>query len=85
MNYENITTSLEWSKKLKESGWEQVEWFEAKDGQRLFRGNTFVYWTNTGKSWQQINGCNGIIEEDIASPTAEEILKKLPKRKVKCI
>lgn len=63
---ELITTSLEWSNKLKESGWPQE--------------GCIVYWVNGEEigltGWQ-----TAIMEdykEQVASPQAEEILQTLP-------
>lgn len=60
-----ITVSLEWAKKLKEAGWPQ---------------DSFLYWFH-------LEGLNSLTSEKIeasaieyiAAPTAEEILRRLPR------
>jgi hypothetical protein len=73
MTAESITVSLEWAKKLKEAGWEQ---------------EGFLWWHQTmSGSWEplttpELRGCLTMRRVHVyyAAPTAEEILRRLPKK-----
>jgi hypothetical protein len=67
MTPESITVGLEWAKKLKEAGWPQDQ--------------SQFHWLRRGDQWDvsfwREGGRLGF-DEGIASPTAEEILRRLP-------
>ncbi len=70
---ESITTSLEWSKKLKDAGWRQMDC-------------QFYWHQRMGKEWElltieQSNRARVLrwAQTFIAAPTAEEILRRLPR------
>lgn len=73
---ESIVVSLEWAKKLKDAGWPQGNY--AEDVRSHF------YWYNTIdglNNWKIISleDIRGLISKfEIAAPTAEELLRRLP-------
>lgn len=78
-NPESIVVSLDLAKQLKEAGWSQHEMKVCTDGKERPCANTSFYWSETSKgNWMIVDSLKGTIAEDIAAPTAEEILRRLP-------
>ncbi len=75
MTPESIVTSLEWSKKIKQAGWPQKEalWFWVHH----YRAASDEY------LWELFERDeDDKVNEHLAAPTAEEILRKLPEEYV---
>ena len=69
-----ITVSLEWAKKLKEAGWPQSEplhYWHRNVGQWYVYAKDF-----SEHDFNMVDGAN--FPADVAAPTAEEILRRLP-------
>lgn len=86
MTPESIVTSIEWSKKLKELGWDQeealYEWTQAYDWEsgRKFRTTLLQRAEKRrGEKHGRWKVGGGIERKFFATPTTEEILRRLPK------
>jgi hypothetical protein len=79
MNTESIVTSLEWSKKLKEAGFPQEAWAHYRKNNPTDRDDDAYFFFGFGDEFERPKP-QWEFDDWIAAPTAEEILRRLPKK-----
>lgn len=75
-----ITVSLDWAKKLREAGWPRlgsIFWWRCYTSKGM-DSETWVLET-IDRYWPHADGRRYTYSEPLAAPTAEEILRRLPK------